>query len=954
MAPGPWSVLRGLLVLALLLSPGRLDAVAQSLETTLPLDPSIRTGTLPNGLRWYVRRNARPEKRAALRLAVKAGSIDEDDDQRGLAHMLEHMAFNGTTHFKPGELVAYLESIGARFGPHVNAYTSYDETVYMLDVPTDREGLLDRGFVALADFAGGMTLDPKEIDRERGVVIEEWRGRQGAGARMQVVHGQAMYGKSKYADRLPIGTPETLKTFTPARLRDFYAKWYRPDRMAVIVVGDVDVAAAEQLVAKHFGGLKKPAAPADRPVHPIPPHDETRFGIATDPEAQSSSVAVMHKRPLEAVRTVGEYRESLVRGVVHQMLNARFGELARQKDAPFIGASAGDDGLGRTVEAFTLGARVPDGGIAAGLEALAREAARVDRFGFGEAELERARKWVLASYEQAFNEREKAESGPLAMELVRNFLEQEPAPGIAYENAIAKKYMPTITTAEATKLAKEMITDTNRVVLATAPDKPGVPKPTEDELRAALQRGSAAEVTAWQDDLAGRELMATPPVPGKVTATRQIPEIGVTVLTLSNGVSVWLKPTDFKNDQIVFTSSAKGGTSVAGEEDYYEALLSPMLVDISGVGGFTPVELEKLLPGRIVDVSPYVSTYTHGVSGSSTPRDLETALQLLHLYYTSPNDSPEGVDLLKRRLSAMLANQAQSPGAVFAERVEQVNTMNHYTSRSLKAEDVQKLDAERMRAFYRERFANAADFTFFVVGAFDLAAITPLVSTYIGSLPSKGSATTRIGDLTLQFPPDVRRETVKKGKEPRSQTVLSFFADTGLDELEMHRARAAADVLEARLRDELREELGGTYSVGVGYSNTQPQPGYGTMTVQFGSAPENVEKLVSVVLDETAKLRAEGPTADEVKKIQEIERRELETSMRQNAYWLNSLQTVHLLGWDPRRIAARLERTGTLTRENIHAAFKKYFPPERYTVVTLLPEDAKTPNPQWPNSHGGR
>ena len=913
-------------------------ASAQELDAALPLDPAIRTGTLPNGLTWFVRRNTRPEKRAALRLAVKAGSIDEDDDQRGLAHVLEHMAFNGTAHFKPGELVSYLESIGARFGPHVNAYTSYDETVYMLDVPTDREGLLERGFVALSDFAGGMTLDPQEIDRERGVVIEEWRGRQGASARMQVVHGKALYGASRYAERLPIGTPEVLKSFTPQRLRDFYTKWYRPDRMAVVVVGDIDPAAAEQLVAKHFGALKKAEQAAERPVHAIPSHEDARFGIATDPEAQQSSVAILHTHPLEAVRTVRDYRRQLTRSLVHQMLNARFGELARQPDAPFLGASSDDDRLGRTIETFTLGARVTEGGVANGLAALAREAARVEQFGFGEAELDRARKWTLASYEQAFNEREKSESAPLAMELVRHFLEAEPAPGIAYENAVAKKYIPTVTAAETAALAKELISDSGRVVLVTAPEKAGAAPPSEAALRDALGRGAKAEVTAWRDDITGRDLLATKPQPGRVTGTRAIPEIGVTVLTLSNGASVWLKPTDFKNDEVVFTSYAKGGTSLASPSEYYAAVLSPTLVSISGIGGFTPVELDKLLPGRLVDVSPYMSAYTHGVSGSSTPRDLETAFQLLHLYFTAPNKSPEAFELMKRRLQAVLANQAQSPGAVYGERVRQVNTSNHYTARSLKPEDVGTLSADTIWSYYDARFGNAADFTFFIVGAFNVPEITPLVATYIGSLPSKGTPGTRVGDVRLEFPAEVKRETVNKGKEPRSQTVVSFFADTGLDELEMHRARAATNVLELRLRDQLREALGGTYSVGVGYSNTQPQPGYGTMSVEFGSAPENVDKLVAVVLEETARLRESGPTEQEVKNLQEMERRDLETSMRQNAYWLNSLQTVHLLGWNPLRIAARMERAGSLTRENIHAAFKKYFPADRYTVVTLLPE----------------
>jgi zinc protease len=921
-----------------LLLAGSAAPTAQDLEAPLPLDPAVRSGTLPNGLKWFVRRNARPEKRVALRLAVKAGSIDEDDDQRGLAHVLEHMAFNGTAHFKPGELVAYLESIGARFGPHVNAYTSYDETVYMLDVPTDREGVLDRGFAALSDFAGGMALDPKEIDRERGVVIEEWRGRLGASARMQAVHAKAIYGASKYAERLPIGTPEVLKTFTPRRLRDFYDRWYRPDRMAVIVVGDIDPAAAEQFVAKHFSPLKARGVAVDRPVYPVPPHAETRFGIASDPEAQQSSVVLIHKRPLRDVRTVGDYRRLLLRSLVHQMLNARFSEIARQADAPFLGASSGDDRIGRDVDALTLGARVSDSGaIARGVEALTREAARLDRFGFGGAELDRGRQWTLASYEQAFNERDKTEHPSLAAELIRHFLEAEPVPGIAFEYELARKVVPAITPEEAAALAKEQITESNRVVLVTAPEKASAAVPTEAALREAMQRGSTSEVTAWRDDMAGRELMPKKPAPGRIVSTREIPEIGVTVLTFSNGAAVWLKPTDFKNDQVLFASYAKGGTSLAAPNEYFAAALSPTLVGIAGVGGFTPVELDKLLPGRLVDVSPYMSMYTHGVSGSSTPKDLETALQLLYLNFTAPNRAPESFDLMKRRLAAVLANQAQSPGAVFQERVRQVNTINHYTARNPTPEDVEKLDAAAMGSYYDARFSNAADFTFFMVGTFDMKAVTPLLASYVGSLPSKGAPAASIGDVRLQFPPGIAREVVRSGREPRSQTVVSFFADTGLDELEMHRTRAASQVLEVRLRDLLREELGGTYSVDVSYTNTQPQRGYGTVAVTFGSAPENVDRMVGAVLEQAAKLRNEGPTADEVQRVQELERRELETAARQNAYWLNSMQTVHLLGWDVRSIAKRLERTASLTRENIHAMARKYLPENRYTVVSLLP-----------------
>ena len=913
------------------------------LSRPLALDPAVRTGTLPNGLTYFIRRNGRPQKRAALRLAVQAGSIDEDDDQRGLAHMLEHMAFNGTAHFKPGELVAYLESIGASFGPHVNAYTSYDETVYMLDVPTDREGLLDRGFVALSDFAGGMTLDAKEIDRERGVVIEEWRGRQGAGSRMQSVYSRTLYGASKYVDRLPIGTPEVLKTFSPQRLRDFYERWYRPDRMAVIVVGDLDPAAAEALITRYFSPLKRPASNAPRPVHPVPPHAETRYGVATDPEAQESSVSVVYKSPLVVTRTVGDYRRTLVRALVHQMLNGRFGEIARQTKAPFLGASSEDETIGRTVEAFSLSARVQEGGIPTGLTALAQETSRVRRFGFGDAELDRGRKWMLSVYERAYNERDKSENASFAGELVRYFINEEPLPGIQEEYELARRFLPTITAAEAATMARTLVADTSQVVIAVAPTKAGTQKdggavPTEDVLRAAMQRGLEGEVTAWADDISGRELIAKKPVPGSVAATRTIPELGVTVLSLSNGVEVWLKPTDFKNDQVLFTSYAKGGTSLASPDEYQDAALSATLVSIGGIGGFTPVELEKLLPGQLVSVSADVSAFTHGVSGSSTPRDLETALQLMYLYFTAPNRTPEAFELLRRRLEAALANRAQSPGAAFGERVRQLNTMNHYSSRALTPEDVTKLRPDLMRSYYDARFANAADFTFFFAGAFTVDTITPLVNTYVASLPSTGKRTAVIGDAHLQFPPDIRRETVRKGKEPRSQTVISFFADTGLDELEMHRARAATYVLEIRLRDLLREELGGTYSVNVGYTNTQPQPGYGTMSVQFGSAPENADKLAKAVFDEVSRLQREGPSAGDMQKIKEIERRGLETSVRQNGYWMNSLYTVHLLGWDPRRITQRFERIESLTGEQVQAVFTKYFPMNRYTIVTLMPE----------------
>ena len=917
-------------------------AAAQDLSAPLPLDQSIKTGTLPNGLTYFIRPNPRPANRAMLRLVVKAGSIDEADDQRGLAHMLEHMAFNGTTHFKPGELVSYLESIGARFGPHVNASTSFDETIYMLDVPTDRAGAVQRGFEALGDFAGGIKLEAAEIDKERGVVLEEWRGRLGAGTRMQEPQIAALFGASKYASRIPIGTPENLKSFPHQRLRDFYRDNYRPERMAVIIVGDIQVADIEGLIRQNFSSMQR--GTGERAAAPIPDHQETRFVSVSDPEQTASSVSMMVKRPLEPLETAGAYRRSLLRLLAFQMLNARLAEISRQPNAPFLAASAGSDTLGRTIEATSLAARVQDGKVPQGLAGLAQEIARVRQFGFGAAELDRAMKAMVTSYERSYNERDKAESPGLTNELIRHYLTKEAAPGIERELALVKQFLPTFTAAEIATLAREMFGDANRVVIATAPEKAGLARVTEAALGEALRTGTSATVTAWRDEVTARELM-TKPTGGSVRSRREIPEIGVTVLTLSNGVEVWLKPTDFRNDQILFTSYARGGVSLASPADYNNASLSASLVGLAGVGGLTPVDMSKLLAGKTAGASASIGTYLQAVGGSSSPRDLETALQLASLRFTSPNRDLAAFDLMKRQLETALANQEQSPAFAYSQRLGAINTVNHYTSRNLTLDDVKKLDPERMLQFYQQRFANAADFTFFFVGAFKVDEIAPLLATYLGSLPSTGKSESKRGDLRIQFPASVVRETVTKGREPSSQTAITFFANTNLQEMEDYRLSAATALLQARLRDILREEMGGTYSVSVGYSSTSPEPGYGTVSVRFGSAPDNVEKLTRAVMTEIDRLRRDGPSEADVNAVKQAEKNELQTSLKQNGYWVNSLQAMHQLGRDARKIPQRLERADSLTPENVHESFRKYFPSDRYTIITLIPETAAQPAP---------
>jgi zinc protease len=909
-----------------------------ALDRTLPVDPAVRTGRLANGIRYFIRQNARPEKRVAMRLAVDAGAIQEDPNQRGLAHFLEHMAFNGTQNFKPGELVAFLESIGARFGPHVNAMTSFDETVYMLEIPTDRPGYLERGMLVLHDFANGISLLPEEVEKERGVVLEEWRGRLGAGSRLTDKQLPVIFQGSRYAERLPIGLPDILKSAPRERLVEFYQKWYRPERMAVIVVGDIPVDQAEKLIQQNFGKIPTSKGTVANVDKSVPGHTDTLINMSTDPEAQGYSISIAFKGSAEHDATIRGYRKTLVEQLVSQMLNLRLRDIARRPNAPFLAANAGTSNIGRTLELFEIEAAVPEGQITEGLGAIVQEAKRMQQYGFSADELNRAKAALLAGYERAYRERHTAESATYANEYVRHFLEQEPIPGMEFEYRIASTYVPTVTVEEVAALAKELITDDNRVVLGVAPEKKDTPPPSSETLRNTIARASAAPVEPWKEATEGRALVEKDPVAGKVTARRTVAEIGATVLTLSNGVEVWLKPTEFKNDQILFSAYAPGGVSLASEAEYKSASLATAMVGVGGLGGLNPVDLSKLLSGKIAQASPTLGEYTHGVSGSATPKDIETALQLVYLVHTAPNMTPEVLELLKRRLTGALQNRDQNPRAVFSERVQLVNSSNHYSARELTPADIPTLNLDTMQRFYTARYSNAADFTYFFVGAFAVDEITPLVEKWLGSLPSTGKRSSAARDMGIRFPSAVVKDEVKKGKEPASQTVLTFFADPGFDEFEMHRARAASSVLNIRLREILREEMGGTYGVSVGFVNTPPIKGYGTMVIQFGSAPENVDKMVAATFKEIERLKTEGPSLDDVNKVKELERRDLETNGKQNSYWQGSMQTVHMYGWDPAGIARRDQRTERLTPENITEMFQKYFPMERSTVVTLKPE----------------
>jgi zinc protease len=907
----------------------------------IPFDRSIRAGTLPNGVSYFIRENRQPANRVSLRLSVKAGSIEESDAQKGLAHLVEHMAFEGSAHFNPGEILTYFESVGARLGPHVNAATNFDDTMYMLDVPADKPAVIEKALIALADFGGGLKFGESELEKERGVVIEEWRRGLGASSRVRDKQLPVLLYQSRYAERLPIGKPEIIRSASVDQLRAFYDTWYRPERMAVIVVGDVNARQLEPTLTFLFSPLKARAPAAPDPGRTLPLNRELLVNVVTDPEVTQSVVQIVRKRPKAEELTVAGYRRQLVERLVQQMLNERFGELARKPDAKFLGALASDQTLTAGTSMFAVSAGVRNGEIEGGLRALTAETTRARRFGFGPSELDRAKKSTIALYEREFAERDKADSGTLAAELIRHFLVDEPVPGIDYEYRLASSVLSNVSTDDVNATARALLADDSRVVLAVSPQKQGVSVPSETELRSALLDAERAEVSAWADTTISRPLVDPKPEPAAIESRREIPGVGVTSIRFANGVEAWLKPTDFKNDQVLFSMEAPGGASLAPPQDYLAASLAPAYVLSSGAAGMSASDLQKVTAGRRASAVPFARLSAHGFSGGAAPADLETALQLLYAQFTVPGHDAQGLALIKRRLQETAANRGQSPAEVFSERLEEVNTSSHYTSAPPTVEQINALDGEKMLAFYRQWFSNAADFAFVMVGAFKVDDVAPLLARYIGSLPSTGRKTSGFKDVGIHFPAATERVQVQKGQEPLSRTVISFYADPPPDPVERENVSAATTVLEGALRDILREELGQTYSVSVRLEQPLPQRGAGHIAVSFAAAPENIDGMIERSLREIQRLQRDGPSSDVVERAKELARRIDETDLRQNGHWMNALLQARMRGRDPVEVAQRNDRIDRVTRETVQRAFAGYFPFDRFTVVTLIPQQSR-------------
>lgn len=911
-----------------------------NLNAEIPIDPAIRTGKLENGMTYYIKRNEKPENKVELRLAVNAGSVLETDEQLGLAHFLEHMAFNGTRNFEKNELVSYLQSVGVKFGMHLNAYTSFDETVYILPIPSDSAEILNKGLQILEDWAHNVSLREEDIDKERGVVLEEWRIGRGPDQRMMEVYLPVIFKNSRYAERLPIGKREVIESFEYETLRNFYRDWYRPDLMAIVAVGDIDVDAMEEKIKEQFSKIPASENPKPRQQYEIPDHEETFVSIVQDKEAPFTAVRLYYKTDKAGEERLADYRQMVVRQLYSTIINQRLAELQQKADPPFLyGYTYYGSLLARAKDAYQSIAAAPENGVERALQALVEENERVKRFGFTSGELERAKMELLSNYEQAYNERGKTESQAYANEYLRNFLQGEPIPGIEFEYNFVKQHLPGIGLSELNQLAEKWITGENRVVVITAPEKEGVELPSEQEVLNILNDIANKELTPYEDNLASSTLMTETSAPGKVASTRKIDEIGVTELTLSNGVRVVLKPTDFKNDEILMTAYSPGGTSLYSLEDYYSARSASEIVQQSGVSDFSSTDLQKVLAGKNVSVSPFISSLTEGFSGKSTPGDLETMLQLTHLYFTDPRKDQESFQSFISKNKALYKNLLANPRYYYSDTVQRVMSRNHPRGGGLPTvEDWNKVDFDKVFEVYSDRFADAGDFTFLFVGNFKVDAIQPMLERYLGSLPSTGRKE-KWKDTGVRPPDGPLTEKVYKGSEPQSIVVMRFEKQAPYDREQAYYFNAFAEALDIKLIEVLREEKGGVYSAGSNASAEEYPYDHYAFSISFPCAPENVDDLTQTTLNLIKELRANGPSEEDLHKIKETQRRMRQENLKNNNYWLNALKSYYYHGEDPEKMMDYDKRVDSLSIDHIKKAANKYLDPEKYVMVILYPEE---------------
>ncbi|MHB2150119.1 M16 family metallopeptidase [Calditrichota bacterium LG25] len=910
---------------------------AFSLNTPLPFDTTIIKGQLPSGLTYLIKQNARPEKRLFLRLVVKIGSVVEEDNEQGIAHFCEHMAFNGTKHFKKQELIDFLESIGMRFGADLNAYTSFDQTVYMLEVPTDSLPLIRQAFQIVEDWAHNVLYDPQEIDRERGVVIEEWRRGRGAYQRVRDQFLPVLFKDSRYAKRLPIGKKEILETFPHEVPLNFYKKWYRPELMAVIVVGDFDPQTLKDLMLEHFSNLQNPPNAPERVYYPVPPQNQTIFSLAKDPELPVAQIEIDYKRDPDTARVVADYRKSLMESMISQMLSKRLQEYTSRPNPPFNYAYSSMMRLVQTKEIFTIACAARSEDILSGYKTLLIEARRALEHGFTPSELERQKKSILSYLKKAFNERDKQNSKKLIEEYTRHVLYMESVPGIEKEFEIVKQILPGISLAEINRLTGELLQNPDRVIAVMGPDKEGVYFPTEDTLKTILAAVDTMKIAPYVDQKIAKQLVNKQITPGSVVKEINHSDIGVIEWRLSNGARILLKPTDFKNDEILMNGFSFGGYSLAPDSIYDSARFSSAIASASGLGKFNRIQLRKFLAGKVVRLNAGISKDTEEFNGSSSVKDFESLLQMVYLNFVSPRFDSTAFQSLIARQKSWLKNKELDPEAVYNDSLIVWLTQRHPRYLPVNEQTLSRIRLKPAADFYRQRFDNPGDFTFIFVGSFKPETIRPLLETYIGGIPGHEERE-KWGAQDYTPPDQVVEKRLYRGVDPKSVNTIIFSGPFNWSFENVRKGLFMADILEIKLRERIREAESGTYSIGVrGKFYHIPRQRY-ELLIRFSCDPKRVEELTADVFQQIDSLLQFGPQEKDLQKVREMYLKDYEEGLKQNGFWRSRLHysLFHQIPFD--HVLRMDDIYRSITLQDVHQMAKELLNKKRYLRAVLLPE----------------
>jgi zinc protease len=913
-------------------------AIAQDeLNKPIPLDKNVIIRKLDNGLTYYIRKNTKPEKRVELRLAINAGSVLEDEDQQGLAHFVEHMAFNGTKNFAKNDLVKYLQSVGVQFGPEINAFTSFDETVYQLTLPADSAAILEKGFQIMEDWAHNLLFDGKEIDKERGVIVEEWRMGRGPFQRMQDKYIPLIFKGSLYAERLPIGKKEIIEGAPYEKIRKFYSDWYRPDLMAFVVVGDIDPEAIEKSIRQHFSRLQLPENPRPLTSLKIPDQPGTNTLVLSDKEAPYTLIQIICKHDPQVLSRLKDYRKSLIIQLATSMLNERLEELKEQANPPLLYSDAQYGALGtRAKDAFQLAALVPESGIQLGVQTLITENERVIQYGFTHGELERQKKKLYSLYESAYNERDKTESEQLCNEYVRNFLTAEPIPGIEFEYGFVKEYLDFISLEEVNDIARTIITHDNRVVIVMAPKKEGLELPEGKQVFDIVEQITSSNINPYEDKITGEQLMTSKPQRGKIILTKKNEALDVIEMSLSNGAKVILKPTDFKNDEILFRAYSPGGYSLYELNDFQSAVNAADIVEQNGFADYSPSDINKLLAGKKLSLTPFINAYSEGVSGMAAPDDLESMMQLNYLFYTMPRKDSALFESYLAQQKGIVKNLLSDPVNFFRDQFIRIKTQNNPRADVIPTEaDIDHISLNRVIDIYNDRFSDASDFTFFFVGSFKIDSIKPLIEMYLASLPSKRK-TESWKDMGIRAPDKKVDKPVYKGNDPKSMVAIYSETDEKWDPLESHLFESLEQLLDIRYNEVLREEMSGIYGMSVNLNLVKIPYEHLEVGMYIPCSPENTDRLTKAALGEIRRIRKKGVGDEDLNKIKESQRRELEKNRKENGYWIGQLLETYRLS-DPRIITQYNDCINAVTSDNLKEAARK-IDLKKYVRVVLYPE----------------